>query len=179
VDKEWQRSVCARLGLQFCNEARLNPGGPNIPIKRPDLRTVRRIVGDGNCLFRSFSYVITGSQDQHMAVRTAILTHMRSIYHLLLDQGVIPENLYSSVQEYISEQSLDEPGSWGSEVETFTFAHLLQTPILTYDKSNAMWQRVAPVNVDPTLNDDLTQMSMYLIRSGNHYEVVSSIRKNL
>lgn len=54
VDKQWQRNACIRMGLQFHGQTKLSPGGPNVPLKRPDLRTVKRITGDGNCLFRSF-----------------------------------------------------------------------------------------------------------------------------
>ena len=46
-------------------------------------------MADGNCLFRALSYVITGSEDDHMAIRVAILNHMTSIAHLLLGVHVM------------------------------------------------------------------------------------------
>ena len=55
----------------------------------PDMRTVKHISGDGNCLFRSFAYIITVSEDQHMAVRTAILEHMISIAHFILNHHIL------------------------------------------------------------------------------------------
>ena len=46
---------------------RVRGGGPNAPLTRPNMRSVKRIEGDGNCLFRAFSYnIITGSESQHM-----------------------------------------------------------------------------------------------------------------
>ena len=60
------------MGLQFHAKTRIRVGGPNISLTRPDMRTVKRIEGDGNCLFRAFSYLITGSESQHMAVRLDI-----------------------------------------------------------------------------------------------------------
>ena len=33
-------------------------------------------MADGNCLFRALSYVLTGSEDDHMAIRVAILNHL-------------------------------------------------------------------------------------------------------
>ena len=65
--------------------ARIRAGGPNISLTRSDMRTVKRIEGDGNCPFRAFSYLITGSESQHMAVR---LNHMINIAHLILDHHV-------------------------------------------------------------------------------------------
>lgn len=35
--------------------------------------TIKQIVGDGNCLFRSLSYCITGSEDHHMDLRKKIV----------------------------------------------------------------------------------------------------------
>ncbi len=35
-------------------------------------------------MFRSFAYIKTGSEDQHMAVRAVILNHMVDIAHFLL-----------------------------------------------------------------------------------------------
>ena len=68
VDVQWQQSVCQQLGLQHTANTRLRPGGPIVPLTRPDMRSVRHIGGDGNCLFRAFSYILTGSEEQHMAV---------------------------------------------------------------------------------------------------------------
>ena len=41
----------------------------------PDMRTMKVMMGDGNCLFRSLFYVLTGSQDHHLAVRLLICNH--------------------------------------------------------------------------------------------------------
>lgn len=111
-----------------------------------------------------------------MAVRGAILNHMVSIAHFLLFAHMIGYG-YSSIQEYIRATNMDRPYTWGTDIEIFTLAHLLQTPTLTYVKDRGSWERVTPHNVDNTLNDDVTQMSMYLNLSDNHFEVVCSIRK--
>ena len=39
-------------------------GGANVPLTPPDPYHIRDIIPDGNCMFRSFSYVITDSQTQ-------------------------------------------------------------------------------------------------------------------
>ena len=46
--------------------------------------TLHNILGDGNCLFRALSYVITGRQVYHTVVRYKILDHMRTIENQLL-----------------------------------------------------------------------------------------------
>ena len=95
----------------------------------PDRRTVKHISGDGNCLFRSLAYIITGSVDQHMAVRTAILQQMIGIAHFILHHHVVR---YSSIQEYIARNNMDRESTWGTDIEILTCAHLLQTAIISY-----------------------------------------------
>ena len=175
VSEQWQRNVCARMGLQFHGKNRVRPGGPNVSLTPPDMRTVKHIMADGNCLFRSLAYIITGSEDQHMAIRTAILEHMIDIAHLILDHHI---RGYSSIQEYIRHNSMDNEFAWGTDIEMLTLAHLLQTPVVSYSVQYSTWQRYAPHDLDRILSDDVQQMSMYLVHIYNHFEVVCSVRKS-
>ena len=84
VNEKWQRRACVKLGVQFHNSNRLRPDCPNVPLTCPDLRRLRRISGDGNCLLRLLSYIITGSASEHLAIHRAILRHMADIAPLLL-----------------------------------------------------------------------------------------------
>ena len=88
VDAEWQRQTCHKLGLEYQEPNPFACGGPNTGLTRSNFQTVQRIMGDGNCLFRSFAMIITWSQDHHLAVRVAILKHMQAIGHLLLGKHV-------------------------------------------------------------------------------------------
>ena len=72
------KHVANMLGLEFhavsnCAHSR---GGPDTILTRPDCRSLKRIVGDGNCLFQSLCYIIAGSEQQHFALRTAIIYHI-------------------------------------------------------------------------------------------------------
>ena len=163
------------MGLQFHGKNRVRPGGPNVTLTPPDMRTVKHILADGNCLFRSLAYIITGSEDQHMAIRTAILEHMIDIAHLILDHHI---QGYSSIQEYISHNDMDNEFAWGTDIEMLTLAHLLETPVISYSVQYSCWQRYAPHDLDRTLSDDILQMSMYLLHIYNHFEVVCSVRKS-
>ena len=48
VDVQWQQSACRQLGLQYCTQTPVRPGGPTVPLTRPDMRSVRRVQGDGS-----------------------------------------------------------------------------------------------------------------------------------
>ena len=84
VNEEWQRYMCGILGLNFVSGNGLGGGGPDIILTRP--LAVKRIRGDGNCLFRCLSFVVTGSQEQHYEVRRKICSHLIAIGHLMLFQ---------------------------------------------------------------------------------------------
>ena len=73
VDEEWQHNACNQLGLSFVRPFTCVPGGPDVVLTRPDDMSLKKIVGDGNCLFRSLCYITTGSQTQHFELRTAIV----------------------------------------------------------------------------------------------------------
>ena len=84
IDESWQRNACIQMGLRFVRAFKCQAGGADIILTRPNLRTLRNVEGDGNCLFRAFSVIITGSEDQHMEVRNKILSYMISIENLVV-----------------------------------------------------------------------------------------------
>jgi len=65
------------------NQKECQTGGADVILTQPDLRTRKRIQGDGSCLYHVMSYIITGCEEQHFQIRTAIVSHMRIIPHLL------------------------------------------------------------------------------------------------
>ena len=173
VDLEWQKTACATLGLEHHHPpSRHRGGGANVPLTPPDHNHTKDIDGDGNCMFRSFSYVITGSQAQHMAVRQAILDHMVAISHLLYAHQYDLFAGYSSVQEYIEHTKMNQNETWGSDIEIITLSHLINTCIFTYSTQDQNWYRFSPHSVDRTLPDDITQRAMYLRYLPGHYDVV-------
>ena len=175
IDAQWQQSACQQLGIQHTAQPRLRPGGCTVPLTRPDMRSVRRMYGDGNCLFRAFSYILTGSESQHMAVRHAALDHMINNAQYFLGHHLTGHN---SIQSYIASTGMDRDSTWGTDIEMLSLANLLQTPVHSYSQQLGLWQRYSPHDVDRQLSDDLQQRSMYLYHTGNHFNVVGSVRRN-
>ena len=56
---EWQRNACNQLGLSSVRPFTCVPGGPDVVLTRPDDMSLKKIVGDGNCLFCSLCYITT------------------------------------------------------------------------------------------------------------------------
>ena len=62
------------------------------------------IIGDGNCLFRSFSYVITGRQTYHNVLRQKIIDQMQTI------ENVLQPHIKSSVVDYLARSQMRSNG---------------------------------------------------------------------
>ena len=77
---------------------------------------MHRVEGDGNCLFYSLCYIITGSIREHLTLCSLIVQHLRThigCWRLLpnfIDQD-------QSIDEYIERTRIDQRGVWGSSVE--------------------------------------------------------------
>ena len=82
VNVQGGNGTCPCRRVNFVTKCDLGEGGPNVPLTHP--RRLRTIKGDGNCLFRSVSYLISGTERQHMQVRQAILNHLRLIERWML-----------------------------------------------------------------------------------------------
>ena len=170
VNEAWQRDTCTRMGLTFRRANRFGAGGPDEILTRP--HRSRNVEGDGNCLFRAFAKIITGSEQDHYAVRISILSYMITIGHLLLGHHLARDD--ASVQEYIARTRMDWDGIWGTEVEICTLAHMLHIHIYSYQVSSANWIKYGPDVLDCSLSADIRDVSMYIKHRYNHFMVVSN-----
>ena len=64
------------MGLRYVCANGVSAGGPAVPLRRPNLTTSKNTRGDGNCMFRALSYLIIGTQAQHLGVCAAIVRHL-------------------------------------------------------------------------------------------------------
>lgn len=175
LDSHAQREFCNQLGLEYCHPNRFGRGGPDYVLTYPNIATVRSIIGDGNCLFRAFSKILTGSQDPYRAIRERIVTHMHTIAPYLLGSHITE---YNSIQSYI-EQQMDQNRAWGSEVEMLTLAHLINTNIYSIDTTTQRWWCYSPHYVDRTIPLDVSKKSLYIIHYPWHFAVVSSVEQHV
>ena len=121
----------------------VSPGSGDTPLTRPDLRSIKKIMGDGNCMFRALSRIVTGSQDQHSVIRAKIVQHMSDKASLMLAHIVaIPRfEECTSVQDYVHITKMDLLGSWGTDIELLCFEHLTNICVFTYITVQSNWER--------------------------------------
>ena len=117
--------------------------------------------------FRSLSYVITGSEVYHAAMRTT------AIQHLEQNQHIFDTKLTEGTIEYVIASKMKQMGTWATEVEIIAAAHLLCTDIYTFTFTGQRheWLKYSGSIVQPSLISH--DKSIYLNHANrNHYEVV-------
>lgn len=168
---QWRNRKCEELHMPVSktnNERRT---------KKPlgDPLAVQEIVGDGNCLFRALSYEVTLSQEHHQFFRVAACNVLRDKrYKASFEANHIPRHL--SANDYINESKMDSLGTWGTDVEIFALATLLNTRIAVFYRPPSS-QKASWYYYNPQMSaDNPNDMSIYLRNPGNHFERVKSVK---
>ena len=187
VYEDWQRRTCELLGIRFIRPFQQQDGAPDAVLTGPDLSSLRSIAGDGNCLFRTLCYIITSSEEQHSEIRSAIVAHMRNIPELVSGIGpdgnrnylVTYDDGYSSVEDYLARSHMAENGRWGGDFEITVLAHLLDTPVYSFqgDNDNNYWLPCFPHGIDRSIPANINVPSMYIFLRSQHFQVVTAVRR--
>ncbi|XP_066958565.1 uncharacterized protein [Macrobrachium rosenbergii] len=148
-----QRDICNNSGrLKFRKKS-----GPSGKINKIFKNTsepllVKDIEGDGNCLFRSLSYAITGEEDQHAVIRSLICD-------------------YASITEKTRDDSMRQDKVWGTTTEILAAANLFNVNVFVWAKFGPThtWHIHKP-------KDSVVNETVYLEnKSGFHFNVVVRI----
>ena len=122
---------------------------------------VHTVDGDGNCFFRSISYLLLGSEAKHDVVRNAVCNYI-----------IQPENWYklkanvdgdiTSGEEYVRKSEMHVWGKWATHVELFALAQLTSKDVCVYTLEHWMRYPASGTSKRPTKN------AFYL---ANHHNV--------
>ena len=67
----------------------MTPGSPDTPLTAPDMHRLRDTKANGNCLFRAFSVLLTGTEHAHRKVRLAIVQHLLDNEQLFIHNAAL------------------------------------------------------------------------------------------
>jgi hypothetical protein len=169
VDFNWQLQHSNSLQLPVKHALSLHASQHSISIGEPT--RVQRIIGDGNCFFRSLSYVLTGNENHYHQVRTKIVQHM------LLNTDYMERVLErrTSVLSYLQQSKIAFDRQWATENEIFAAAHMLQTDIYIFGQYQQnrpwTWHNHSATLHQPGMH--ISERNIYLKNANrNHYEVV-------
>ena len=125
---------------------------------------MRDVEGDGNCLFRSISDQIEGSEGNHRYYRDLALAHIKNneeVFKLFLLED-------ETLDEYIKD--MDEDGTWGGHFELVALSEALNCNFCLHMKEQE------PVIIHGCLSDPKKKVRIYHLayHVDEHY---SSVRK--
>ncbi|KAK7092862.1 hypothetical protein V1264_008545 [Littorina saxatilis] len=127
---------------------------------------VDKIIGDGNCLYRSISFEVCGTQNFHGDIRALIVDFM--LKHPKKFSGYVGRDL----GEYVVRNTLPLK-SWGTDAEIFAAATLFQTTIVVFTAESSTsrdWIPHHPLFKIPGVEQ--SPQSMYFRNLCGHYERV-------
>ena len=129
-----QTYLCSLLNVPLAVPHRSMDKLPK-PLGKPT--QLYKIEADGNCLFRSLSYLVTGQQVYHSLFRHKIIEHMRNI------ENSLHPHINSSLEEYLVRTGMKNQSVWGTDIEILTACSLLETDIYVYSWVGSIykWQK--------------------------------------
>ena len=133
VTSEWQKQMALEFNFKIVK--RLRPcqskqfGSKQVPTN------CKSILPDGNCLFATFSFSLTGTPEQHGLIRTMITDYMIKRHNEL--------NISSN---YVSTTEMNKIGTWGTDIEIQVAANMFRTRVYVYSLygGSFKWLRFEP-----------------------------------
>ena len=89
------------------------------------------ILGDGNCFFRTISYLLLGQEVKHDVIRARIIDYIMDPNNFDKLRSYIPQH-YPSGEAYIQGEAMADLTTWTTEVELFARAQLSGKDIVCY-----------------------------------------------
>ncbi|KAI6649826.1 hypothetical protein LOD99_6376 [Oopsacas minuta] len=169
-------NVRVSLGINNINSQMNRPLNYYIPSR------TQYIPGDGNGLFSSLAYSVSGSPDNSHIIRKCIVDSMSSSLKEKCGKFITNKypNTYRNTIDYIYKTNIKGNGVWGGDLELFTAAHLFKTDIWVFMKETGnSWNVFSGKcsSFDEVLNSPPANAngSIYIVHIGNHYEPVLEI----
>ena len=92
---------------------------------------VKPIGGDGNCFFRTISYLLLGVEDKHDIIRASIVEYIMDPEILVELRSYIPQEFITG-EEYVKTKQKHLSTTWATEVELFACAQLSGKDVVCY-----------------------------------------------
>lgn len=138
------------------------------------------VIPDGNCLFRSLSWIRFGTQVEHLKIRQTLCQFGRNHPETLTFSGV-PEE---SVGKYYD--LMEKSGEWGDENMIFLAAtYYLKTIIIFNDSGEVNWLQYSGPQMNPgievgnyvKLNEHFDEfIVLHYDKVASHYSPIVSLK---
>ena len=144
----------------------MTPGSPDTPLTAPDMHILGDTKADGNCLFRAFSVLLTGTEHAHRKVRLAIDQHLLDNGQLFIPNAALDCSDHNSMDDYIVAYQMRHSG-WGG---VFALVHMIGQRMYNSSRVSRSWNENCPTLIDSPKRKE----ALYIYHMGDHYKVVMS-----
>ena len=176
LSEDWIIGKCQLYGLQFESIIRQPENLVRKSLSGYQPLETERIAGDGNCLYRCFSKIMTGSQNYHPELRALISNYLASegttgkMAWYFKQKQTIPCN-------YLLDETLTYlDGAWGSDVEIMAFSAILNADIYVGNNdSHRQGSLIREVRWNLIRASKNPEVAIYIQNFNLHYEPVISM----
>ena len=138
---------------------RFGPAGPMCTV---------HIEPDGNCYFRTISWILTGTQEHHVEIRRKIVIFMRDPQNWQKMKLRIPDN-FRSMSAYMRQKEMHKDRVWATEAEIFATTFWLGKDIWMWSTTRECWLPFCASG--NTANR--TETALFMVHmNNNHFEPV-------
>ena len=138
---------------------------------------IRRIVGDGNCLFRAISLYVHNTQERHIELRSDAVLYVRRHWNELKDHLLLRPGESSDQRSYV--YRMRQAGTYGTSVEILAMSEILKQNFVIYAEDHKIGGDKYITNQTPTVISKTShQTNIHLLLTGNlesgHYELLEA-----
>ena len=159
------------INSEFKNAA----GDPNGVLEKSDVDIVE-IKKDGNCLYRSFSYFLFGTQIYFQEIKKLIIDWIENNYEQFKNffgddekNNINREQLANEEYEYTKQDN-----SWGGDLQINIFCILFNFDVAVFTELNGKYKRYFLFHIPEIIPDEL----IILLYTGTHYNLIYPKRNN-
>ena len=160
ISTKWMRS--RSNFLEFDCESTRRKIKPSTKGRAENPPKTHKIIGDGNCLFRTLSHAITNSEEHHTELRKIICKEIQKSSATYLGT--------ESAEDYFNRTGMQNETVWGTDLEISVAASLLNTSIWCYGPfgNGYGWTKFEPHN--PKCGESNNNEAIFIVNKGQHYE---------
>ena len=181
TNKEWVQKAVAMIskysGLLVFER---NDSLKEIPCSEiaPHIRDV--IIGDGACFFRAISKAITGTENNHFAIRKSLVNFMLDPANVIFFGNFFirdfkcAEDAKKALMSYVNRSKMLQKTSWATEKEIHVAATMFQVKVNVFSDylNHRDWYAYAPLfNNESCMTPMNVMLYLYHI-NGNHFDLV-------